>query len=439
MAEIISFPGLGLSFEVSRVAFSIGSYNIYWYGITFALGFLVGMYYFHLRARSLGIHPYDGLDVLLWAVIGGVVGARAYFVIFQWEMYRDNLLKIFAFREGGLAIYGGVIGAVVVGWIACRVKKTPFLPVLDGGLTGLLLAQAVGRWGNFFNCEAFGSNTTLPWGMTSDTISRYLFNMADTLAAQGVLVDPTVPVHPTFFYEFVWNLLGFLLLAFVLTPRRRYDGQVSLGYMAWYGLGRFFIEGLRTDSLMLGSYRVSQLLALALCVGSVLLMAVLWLRTRKVPAVLYADTEASRQRMAKVDAELSKNGGGGDAPGGGAPAGNEPLSGDSGDDIVVSTADGSEGTGPSPEGAGEAEEASTESAGEAEEASTESTGEAEGPSTESTGEAEGTSTESAGEAGEASTESIKETEKASDKDAGEVVENASNGGEETENPENTAK
>ena len=412
MAEIISFPGLGLSFEVSRVAFSIGSYNIYWYGITFALGFLVGMYYFHLRARSLGIHPYDGLDVLLWAVIGGVVGARAYFVIFQWEMYRDNLLKIFAFREGGLAIYGGVIGAVVVGWIACRVKKTPFLPVLDGGLTGLLLAQAVGRWGNFFNCEAFGSNTTLPWGMTSDTISRYLFNMADTLAAQGMLVDPTVPVHPTFFYEFVWNLLGFLLLAFVLTPRRRYDGQVSLGYMAWYGLGRFFIEGLRTDSLMLGSYRVSQLLALALCAGSVLLMAVLWLRTRKVPAVLYVDTEASRQRMAKVDAELSKNGGGGDAP-----AGDEPLPGDSGDDVVVSTADGSEGTGPSPEGAGEAE----------------------GAPTESVGEAEGTSTESAGEAEEASTESIKETEKASDKDAGEVVENAPNGGEETETPENTAK
>ena len=250
-----------------------------------------------------------------------------------------------------------------------------------------------------------------------------------------MLVDPTVPVHPTFFYEFVWNLLGFLLLAFVLTPRRRYDGQVSLGYMAWYGLGRFFIEGLRTDSLMLGSYRVSQLLALALCAGSVLLMAVLWLRTRKVPAVLYVDTEASRQRMAKVDAELSKNGGGG----GDAPAGDEPLSGDSGDDVVVSTADGCEGTGPSPEGAGEAEEASTESAGEAEEASTESVGEAEEASTESAGEAEGTSTESAGEAEEASTESIKETEKASDKDAGEVVENAPNGGEETETPENTAK
>lgn len=308
MSEIVSFPGLGLSFEISRVAFSIGSYNIYWYGITFALGFLAGMWYFHLRARRLGVHPYDGLDVLLWAVIGGMVGARLYFVAFQWDMYKDNLLKIFAFREGGIAIYGGVIGSVLTGWIVCRIKKARFLPVLDGGLTGLLLAQAIGRWGNFFNQEAFGCNTVLPWGMTSNTVSRYLFNMADSLAAQGVLVDPTVPVHPTFFYEFCWNLLGFLLLAFVVTPRRKYDGQVSLCYMAWYGLGRFFIEGLRTDSLMWGAFRVSQVLALVLCAGSLLLLAVNELRRRKDPAafVLYVDTEESRERMAKVDAELAK-------------------------------------------------------------------------------------------------------------------------------------
>lgn len=308
MSEIVSFPGLGLSFEISRVAFSIGSYNIYWYGITFALGFLAGMWYFHLRARRLGVHPYDGLDVLLWAVIGGMVGARLYFVAFQWDMYKDNLLKIFAFREGGIAIYGGVIGSVLTGWIVCRIKKARFLPVLDGGLTGLLLAQAIGRWGNFFNQEAFGCNTVLPWGMTSNTVSRYLFNMADSLAAQGVMVDPTVPVHPTFFYEFCWNLLGFLLLAFVVTPRRKYDGQVSLCYMAWYGLGRFFIEGLRTDSLMWGAFRVSQVLALVLCAGSLLILAVTELRRRKDPAafVLYVDTEESRERMAKVDAELAK-------------------------------------------------------------------------------------------------------------------------------------
>lgn len=314
MTETIAFPGLGLSFEVSRVAFSIGGYPIYWYGILFASGFLAGMLYFHLRARKLGIHPYDGLDVLLWAVIGGMIGARTYYVVFQWEMYKDNLIKVFAFREGGIAMYGGVIGSILAGFIAARVKKAKFLPILDGGLTGLLLAQAIGRWGNFFNSEAFGCNTVQPWGMTSNTISRYLFNMADTLAQQGVIVDPTVPVHPTFFYESVWNLLGFLLLAFVLTPRRKYDGQVSLGYMAWYGLGRFFIEGFRTDSLMLGSFRVSQVLALTLFIGSVAMMIALHFRYKKSPAVLYVDTEASRERMAKVDA------GGGDAPADAGPA-----------------------------------------------------------------------------------------------------------------------
>ena len=306
MAETVSFPGLGLSFEVSRVAFSIGNYSIYWYGITFALGFLLGIAYFHFRARKFGIHPYDGMDVILWAVVGGVIGARAYFVIFQWDNYKDNLLKIFAFREGGLAIYGGVIGAVLAGFLVCKIKKAPFLPILDVGLTGLLLAQGIGRWGNFFNNEAFGCNTTLPWGMTSHTISTYLFNHAEALAAQGVIVDPTVPVHPTFFYEFVWNVLGFLFLAFILTPRRKYDGQVTLGYMAWYGLGRFFIEGLRTDSLMWGQYRVSQMLALLLCVGSLLLMVAIHFYRQKNPRPLYADTDVSKERIAQVERELAE-------------------------------------------------------------------------------------------------------------------------------------
>lgn len=345
MSELVSFPGLGLNFEISRVAFSIGNYNIYWYGITFALGFLAGMWYFHCRARRLGVHPYDGLDILLWAVVGGMVGARLYFVAFQWDMYKDNLLKIFAFREGGIAIYGGVIGSVLTGWIVCKIKKARFLPVLDGGLTGLLLAQAIGRWGNFFNQEAFGCNTTLPWGMTSNTVSRYLFNMADSLAAQGVMVDPTVPVHPTFFYEFCWNLLGFLILAFLVTPRRKYDGQVSLCYMAWYGLGRFFIEGLRTDSLMWGPFRVSQVLALALCAGSLLILAVMELRRRKDPAafVLYVDTDESRERMAKVDAELDKekNKGGDASADGEAQEENSEVSGED-DDLVEASEDGEE-------------------------------------------------------------------------------------------------
>lgn len=315
MTETLIFPGMGLSFELSRVAFWIGDFPIYWYGLIFALAFLLGLMYFHFKARKVGIHPYEGLDALLWAVIGGVIGARAYFVIFQWDaMYKANPIKVFSFREGGLAIYGGVIGAILVGIIACRIKKLPVLPMLDVGLPALLLAQAVGRWGNFFNIEAFGGNTELPWGMTSRTIEQYLSrpDVVDSLAKLGQTANPFMPVHPTFFYEFVWNLLGFVLLAFVLTPRRRYDGQVALGYAAWYGLGRAFIEGLRTDSLVAqtpwGMIRVSQYLAVAGVIVSVVLLLYLAKKRRSencpVWLGLYSETEASAALLAKGDAAV---------------------------------------------------------------------------------------------------------------------------------------
>lgn len=316
MTETLTFPGLGLSFDLSRVAFWIGDFPIYWYGITFATAFLLGLLYFHFRARKVGIHPYEGLDVVLWAIIGGVVGARAYFVIFQWDaMYKANPMKIFAFREGGLAIYGGVIGAIIVGLIACRIKKLPPLPMLDIGLPALLLGQAIGRWGNFFNIEAFGCNTDLPWGMTSKTIENFLSRpeVVDELAKLGQTANPFVPVHPTFFYEFIWNLLGFLLLAFVLTPRRRYDGQVALGYMAWYGLGRTFIEGLRTDSLVTetpwGMIRVSQYLAIAGFIVSIALLVYLGKKAQSEnrPAWmgLFADSEESAELMRRGDEALA--------------------------------------------------------------------------------------------------------------------------------------
>lgn len=317
MTETLTIPGLGLTFELSRVAFWIGDFPIYWYGITFAGAFLLGLLYFHLSARRVGIHPYEGLDALLWAIIGGVVGARVYFVIFQWEaMYKANPMKVFAFREGGLAIYGGVIGAILVGLIACRVKKLPPLPMLDVGLPALLLGQAIGRWGNFFNIEAFGGNTDMPWGMTSKTIENFLAQpqVVEELAKLGQTANPFVPVHPTFFYEFLWNLLGFLLLAFVLTPRRRYDGQVALGYVAWYGLGRAFIEGLRTDSLVSqtpwGMIRVSQVLAIAGFVVSLILLVVLARKARSDnrPAWmgLYANSEASAQLLRRGDEATAK-------------------------------------------------------------------------------------------------------------------------------------
>lgn len=322
--EILRFPGLGWEIPISRVAVSIGSLEIYWYGVIIAVGFGLGLWIYLSHNRSCGIHPDEGLDIILWSMLGAIVGARAYYVAFQWDHYKDNLKEIFNLRGGGLAIYGGIIGALIVAFIVCRSKKLPMLPVADAAFPGVMLGQAIGRWGNFFNMEAFGTNTTLPWGMTSDTISNYLSRHQAALLAQGVVVDPAMPVHPTFLYESLWNLIGVAVLLLWLFPRRSYDGQITLGYTAWYGLGRFFVEGLRTDSLMWGSVRVSQALGGALFIVAAGLMLAIFLWSRK-PMTLeyiegekkprfvlrrYVDTEESRQRMAMLDRKLAekKNG-----------------------------------------------------------------------------------------------------------------------------------
>lgn len=318
--EILRFPGLGWEIPISRVAVSIGSLEIYWYGVIIAVGFGLGLWVYLSHNRSCGIHPDEGLDIILWSMLGAIVGARAYYVAFQWDHYKDNLKEIFNLRGGGLAIYGGIIGALIVAFIVCRSKKLPMLPVADAAFPGVMLGQAIGRWGNFFNMEAFGTNTTLPWGMTSDTISNYLSRHQAALAAQGVVVDPAMPVHPTFLYESLWNLIGVAVLLLWLFPRRSYDGQITLGYTAWYGLGRFFVEGLRTDSLMWGSVRVSQALGGVLFIVAAGLMLAVFLWSRK-PMTLeyiegekkprfvlrrYVDTEESRQRMAMLDRKLAE-------------------------------------------------------------------------------------------------------------------------------------
>ena len=322
--EILRFPGLGWEIPISRVAVSIGSLEIYWYGVIIAVGFGLGLWVYLSHNRSCGIHPDEGLDIILWSMLGAIVGARAYYVAFQWDHYKDNLKEIFNLRGGGLAIYGGIIGALIVAFIVCRSKKLPMLPVADAAFPCVMLGQAIGRWGNFFNMEAFGTNTTLPWGMTSDTISNYLSRHQAALLAQGVVVDPAMPVHPTFLYESLWNLIGVAVLLLWLFPRRSYDGQITLGYTAWYGLGRFFVEGLRTDSLMWGSVRVSQALGGVLFIVAAGLMLAIFLWSRK-PMTLeyiegekkprfvlrrYVDTEESRQRMAMLDRKLAekKNG-----------------------------------------------------------------------------------------------------------------------------------
>ena len=257
----ISFPELGLSFNPSRVAFTIGNKAIYWYGIIIAIGFLLAVFYAIKRCEQFGLSQDNIIDMLICAVPSAVVCARLYYCIFRWDLYRDNPISVLYVWEGGLAIYGGVIGAALAVIIFTKVKKIRTSPMLDVGGLGLMIGQSIGRWGNFINREAHGGPTEsiLRMGLTDGAGS-------------------TIYVHPTFLYESVWNILGFLILHFY-SKRRKYDGQVFVMYLGWYGLGRMFIEGLRTDSLYLGTtnLRVSQLVA-----GICVVFAVVFLFYNKV-------------------------------------------------------------------------------------------------------------------------------------------------------------
>ena len=249
MDSVITFPGLGLSFQASRVAFTIGGKPFYWYGIIIAVGFLLAVGYSLKRSREFGLTQDNIIDMLIRAVPLAIICARAYYCIFKWDMYKDNPISLLYIWEGGLAIYGGIIGAVLGLLLFTKRHKISTLAMMDIGGLGLLIGQCIGRWGNFINREAHG-------GVTDAFLRMGLTDAAGN----------TVYVHPTFLYESLWNLLGFVLLHFY-SKRRKYDGQVFVMYLGWYGLGRMFIEGLRTDSLYLGNtnLRISQLVA-GICV-----------------------------------------------------------------------------------------------------------------------------------------------------------------------------
>lgn len=281
MSETLSFPGLGLEFELSRTAFTVAGQPIYWYGVLIAVAFLLGAVYTLRRVKAFGLDGDRMMDAIIAGVILGVVCARLYYVIFSGDStYFESFLNLINIRKGGIAIYGGVIGALLAAVLMSRVRNFKLLPTLDAVSGGLLLGQAIGRWGNFVNIEAFGSNTTLPWGMTSPSIEWYLQQNQTRLAGIGVTVDPSMPVHPTFLYESIWCLLGFLLIAWY-TKRRRFDGELSLIYIGWYGLGRSFIEGLRTDPLLIGTVRISQMVAILCMAVSVVALIIVHSRIRR--------------------------------------------------------------------------------------------------------------------------------------------------------------
>ncbi|MDR1002695.1 MAG: prolipoprotein diacylglyceryl transferase [Oscillospiraceae bacterium] len=244
----VQFPGIGLEMTVNDVAFSIGSFEVAWYGLIIMTGFFLAVLYalYNLKRFDIKIDPF--IDVIILGLILAVVGARTYYVVFRLDMY-DSFAEVINIRSGGLAIYGGVIGAVIAALVGAKWKKISLASMLDVAAIGFLLGQGLGRWGNFTNQEAFGSYTDLPWGMLSP----------NTLS-----VVPEGPVHPCFYYESIWCLVGFVGLHFVSRYFYKFRGQLGLMYLLWYGLGRAWIEELRTDSLWLVEdvIKVSWLLAM---------------------------------------------------------------------------------------------------------------------------------------------------------------------------------
>ena len=287
----ISFPGLFGDWEcnIDPIAIHIG-HGIYWYGIILALGMLAGLLLCMKQARRFGLTEDNVLDMVLWAVPACIIGARLYYVLFYLDLYRtaDGSLDwgaMLAIWDGGLAIYGAVIMGFVVACLYARKKKLKLWALTDLCVMGLLIGQSIGRWGNFVNREAFGAQTTLPWRMRLWT-SSYQY----------------IEVHPTFFYESLWNLIGLLLLLFVITKGRRFDGENTCFYFLWYGLGRTWVEGLRTDSLYLFDWtfmgapiRVSQALSIVLVLVSACVLVVNICLRRHDPADLLVNRVAARE------------------------------------------------------------------------------------------------------------------------------------------------
>ena len=282
---IIEFPGLGLTLN-PPAGFSIGNFEVRFYGLIIAMGLILAVCYALRRKEQFGLSEDDLLDGVLWIAPFAIACARLYYCAFEWEQYAANPISILYIWEGGIAIYGAVIGAAIGVIIHCKVfKKISVLATLDLVSLGFMIGQMMGRWGNFFNREAHG-------GVTDSFLRMGLIN---PVTGQGAYY------HPTFLYESLWNLVGFVLIHF-LSKKRKYDGQVALYYVAWYGLGRAMIEGLRTDSLWWGNFRVSQVLAAASCLAAVILLMVMAFRPHD-PADLFVNKLAAKKAAAEAETE----------------------------------------------------------------------------------------------------------------------------------------
>lgn len=267
----IFFPHIGVKIShLDPIAFTIGPVSVYWYGLLIGIGVISGLIVAMTRAKKSGQNPETYQDFLLYALIFALIGARLYYVLFSWDKYQDNLIKIFALREGGLAIYGGVIGAVLTALIYTKRKKISFWLLADTAAPGLILGQAIGRWGNFVNREAFGGYTDNLFAMALRKDQVYDIHPSILLHEKIVNGITYIQVHPTFLYESLWNLSVFIFLL-IYTKYKKFTGEVFVFYILGYALGRVWIEGLRTDQLLIPNTQIpiSQLLAGILIIASI--------------------------------------------------------------------------------------------------------------------------------------------------------------------------
>ena len=290
--SVITFPGLLGGLTLNPPAYiTIFGKNIYFYGVLIALGFMLAILFCSRKSKDFGIKADDFYDLMIWLIPVSILGARAYYVLFRLGDYLSRPLSVFAVWEGGLAIYGGVIAGILTVILVCRHKKIPFTAMLDLVIPGLLIGHILGRWGNFMNREAFGAETEI-------------FCRMGLTAPDGT----TIYVHPTFLYESLWNLAGLIfLLVFDKKGKRKYDGQNTLIYFLWYGLGRAWIEGLRTDSLYIGStgIRVSQALSIVLCLAALAALVILGRKTHRPEELFVNRVNAAKEAAENTEKQTT--------------------------------------------------------------------------------------------------------------------------------------
>ena len=295
----IWFPNLGIEIDhLSRTAFTVFGQDIYWYGIFIGLGVILGVLLALHEAKRTGQNPDTYLDFIIYAMIIAIIGARLYYVIFSWDFYSQHPEKIFAIREGGLAIYGGIIGGVLTAIVYSRVKKKNFWVMADTMAPSLILGQMLGRWGNFFNKEAFGGFTDNLFAMRYQLSQVRASDVTPDILQNLVTVNGVdyIQVHPTFLYESMWSLCVFIILL-ILQRKKKFNGQVCATYFFGYALGRVWIEGLRTDQLCIGNVPVSQALSAVLIIASVVLYVYCKKKAAAVPVTegTKAETEQKEE------------------------------------------------------------------------------------------------------------------------------------------------